>query len=252
MLNPNLTNILITSPHAAGTPPPALDPIRPFPKSRTTTTDLVNALANSKSKDPYEDPEVIKLGAKLYIQSLGQLDQAHYHRELERRAAELETHKDAILEQLQEAFDETAGDLVKNAAPIKGVKDPATIDPRTTNRATATAAMDTIQGLMALENIIKAWHDVWMALGNGAYGNSRGLPYTYMTPNAEQWEQIKDNPTIWEAVHNGIELTLADTPERVGNRYQGMLRKIETDYKAARANKHPSLLPADGYGTYKP
>lgn len=247
MLNPHLTNVVIASLKAAGIKAPDLSPIRPFPQPRATMEELTEVLISSEYENPYEDPKAVALAAQLYIKSLGRLDQGHYQRERERRAAELESHKDELLQQLQDAFNTTAKSLIKHAEPIKGVEHPASIDVRTDGRGPALAATNVLQELMALENIIKAWSDLWLALGNASYGVDRGKPFTFMIPNAQQWEHMRDNRTIWEAVRNGVPLTLADSPELVSARYQAMINNEQAALEARRESKHVSYLPEGGY-----
>ncbi|GAA4374118.1 hypothetical protein [Paeniglutamicibacter cryotolerans] len=250
MLNPQLVGIVINSLRAAGITPPELAPIRPFPKIRADTAELPELIVSSEYEDPYADPKVIAVVSKLYIQSIGQLDQTHYLNELRRQAAELESHTKTILEQLQNAFNATANALVADADPIKGVEDPATIDQRTARRDTATSALNVTQGITTLENLIKAWRDLWGAIGSNSYGNNAGMPFTFMNPNAQQWEELRHKPTIWEAVRAGEPLTLADSPEHVGKRYQSMLHNEQVALHALRESKHPSLLPEGGYGSF--
>ncbi|BCW59584.1 hypothetical protein [Arthrobacter sp. StoSoilB20] len=252
MLNPNLTNVVIASLRAAGITPPELTPIRPFPKSQATMEDLIEILLASEYEDPYQDPKAIALASQLYIQSLGHLDQGHYQRERQRQASDLEAHTDTLLRQLQEAFNKTAKSLTKHAEHIKGAEHPAIIDVRTADRGTAMAATNVIQELMALENIIKAWGDLWTALGENSYGVERGKPFTFMNPNAQQWEDLRRKPTIWEAVRSGIALTLADSPAHVSERFQAMINNEQAALEALWESKHTSLLPAEGYGTFKP
>lgn len=248
MLNLNLTHMVIASLKAAGIKTPELSPIRPFPKSRASIEDLTEILIASEYENPYEDPKAVTVASQLYIQSLGQLEQGHYQRERMRQAEALEQHTDAIFKQLQEAFNKTAKSLLAHAEPIKRVEDPASAtDPRTGTLATATAATNVIQDLMALENILKAWWDVWTALGQNSYGVERGKPYTFMNPNAEQWEDIRRNPTIWEAVRQGIELTLADSPAEVSERFQAMINNEQAALTARQEANRPSYLPAGGY-----
>ncbi|WP_024366176.1 hypothetical protein [Arthrobacter sp. TB 26] len=247
MLNANLTHIVIASLKAAGIKPPELTPIRPFPKARASVEDLTELLLTSDHEDPYEDPKVIAVASQLYIQSLDRLDQGHHQRELERQAADLHDHTDAMLEQIQDAFNKTAKRLTEYAEPIKRVEDPATIDPHTGNHATAMAATNTIQELKTLEKIIKAWRDLWAALGNNSCGVERGKPYTFMNPNAEQWEELRSNPTIWEAVRNGVPLTLADSPTQVSERFQAMINNEQAALAARAEAKRPNYLPEGGY-----
>lgn len=250
MLNASLTNIVIASLKAAGITPPELTPIRPFPKSRASIEDLIEVLIASECEDPYQDPKAVVIASQLYIQSLGQLDQGHHLRERERQAADLEQHKDTMFKQIQAAFNRTAKSLVKHAEPIKRVEDPAAIDPHTADLATAMAAANTLQDLKALENIIKAWRDLWLALGNNSYGVERGKPYTFMNPNAAQWEDLRSNPTVWEAVRNGVALTLADSPEQVSERFQAMINKEQAARDAQAEAKRPNYLPEGGYPQY--
>lgn len=247
MLNLHLTNLVIASLKAAGIKAPDLPPIRPFPKPRASMEELTEALISSEYENPYEDPKAVALSAQLYIQSLGRLDQGHYQRERERQAAELESHKDALLEQLQEAFNATAKSLLKHAEPIKGTEDPTAIDLRDVDRGTAIAATNVTKDLMALEAIIKAWTDLWTALGQNSYGVDRGKPYMFMNPNAQQWEYMRDNRTIWEAVRSGVPLSLADTPAQVSERYQAMINNEHAALQARQEAKHTSLLPEGGY-----
>lgn len=100
---------------------------------------------------------------------------------------------------------------------------------------------------MALENIIKAWSDLWTALGQNSYGVDRGKPFTFMNPNAQQWEHMRDNRTIWKAVRNGVPLTLANSPAHVSERYQAMINNEQTALQARQDAKHTSLLPEGGY-----
>ena len=250
MLNASLTNIVIASLKAAGITPPELTPIRPFPKYRADVGELTERLLASEHEDPYEDPKIIATVSKLYVQSLGQLDQGHYQRERVRQAEDLHGHKDAMLEQLQDAFNKTAKSLIKHAEPLKRVEDPATINLRDADRATAMAASNVIHEIMALENIIKAWRDLWLALGSNSYGVERGKPYTFMNPNAGQWEDLRNNPTIWEAVRNGVALTLADSPEQVSERFQAMINNEQAARDAREEAKHTSYLPEGGYPQY--
>ena len=221
MLNPQLTNVVIASLKAAGITPPELSPVRPFPKPRATTEELINALANSKLEDPYQDPAVIAIASKHYVQSLGTLDQGHRQMELERRAAELDSHKDLIIEQLQEEFNKAAQELIQQAEPIKGVTDPATISPRSASHDFAVAATNVVHGIMKLESIIKAWSDLWAALGVGQ-PRDMARPFIFMNPNARTWTELRLNPTIWEAIRHGEPLTLAGTPQHVNERYSAM------------------------------
>lgn len=246
MLNANLTTMVIASLKAAGITTPELTPIRPFPKSRASIEDLTEILIASEYEDPYEDPKAISIASQLYIQSLGMVDQGHRVREMERRAAELEGHKEALVQQLQEAFNSAAENLIENAGPVLGMEDPATLDVRTVDRGTALAATNTTQALTALENIIKAWSDLWLALGN-SYGRDRGKPYTFMNPDAREWDKLRNNPTVWEAVRNGVALTLADSPEHVSRRYQAMINNEQAATEARDDATHPNYLPAGGY-----
>lgn len=247
MLNPHLTNNVIASLKAAGIETPELTPIRPFPQPRASMEELTEILIASEYENPYEDPKAVALSAQLYIQSLGRLDQGHHQRERERQAAELESHTDDLLQQLQDTFNNTAKSLIKHAAPIKGAEHPATIDARTADRHTAVAAVNTMQALTTLENIIKAWWDLWTALGQQSYGVERGKPYTFMNPDAQQWDYLRSNPTIWEAVRNGVPLTLADSPAHVSARYQAMINNEHAALEALRESKHGSYLPEGGY-----
>jgi len=249
LLNASLTNIVIASLKAAGITPPELTPIRPFPKSRASIEDLTEVLIASEHEDPYEDPKALLIASQLYVQSLGRLDQGHYQRERERQAADLEQHKDIMFKQIQEAFNRTAKSLVKHAEPIKRVEDPAATDNG--DRATAEAALNVVQELVALERIIKAWRDLWAALGNKSYGVERGRPYTFMNPTAGQWEDLRSNPTIWEAVRKGVALTLADSPEHVSERFQAMINNEQAALEALRESKRVNYLPVGGYGSFK-
>jgi hypothetical protein len=249
LLNSQLINIVIASLKAAGITPPELTPIRPFPKGRASVEDLIEILLASEHENPYEDPRVIAVTAQLYIQSLGQLDQGHRQRELERQAADLEQHKDSMLEQLHEAFNRTAKNLIKHAEPIKRVEDPAATDNG--DRATAEAALNVVQELVALERIIKAWSDLWTALGTNSYGVERGKPYTFMNPTAAQWADLRPNPTIWEAVRHGVALTLADSPTHVSERFQAMINNEQAALDALRESKRVNRLPEGGYGSFK-
>ena len=250
MLNANLTNLVIASLKAAGIKTPELTPIRPFPQPRASMEDLTEILISSEYEDPYEDPKAVAVAAQLYIQSLGRLDQGHYQRERMRQAEALEQHTGAIFKQLQDAFNKTAKSLVEHAEPIKGAEHPATIDVRTADRGTAMAATNVIQELMALENIIKAWSELWAALGQSSYGVDRGKPYMFMNPNAEQWDYLRSNPTIWEAVRNGVPLTLADSPEQVSARFQAMINNEQAAVEALRESKRSNYLPDGGYPQY--
>ena len=101
------------------------------------------------------------------------------------------------------------------------------------------AATNAIQELMTLETIIKAWRDLWAALGRGnTYGVERGKPFTFMTPNAQRWDKLRRNPTIWEAVRNGVKLTLADSPAHVGQRYQAMINNEHAALDSRREDFH--------------
>lgn len=251
MLNEKLTNLVIASLKAAGITPPELSPIRPFPKHRATLEELTERILASDHEDPYEDPKVVALVSKIYIQSISRLDQMHYQQELERRAAELESNKDAVFEQLQEAFNASAKRLMDHAEPIKGSPNPENINPRTSSRAVAMAAVNVTKEIMALEDIIKAWRDLWAALGNKFYGPDRGKPYIFMNPNAEEWDQLRRDPTIWEAARRGVTLTLADSPQHVSERYRTMISNEQAALEARRESKHVSLLPAEGYGSFK-
>lgn len=250
MLNPNLTNIVIASLKAAGITPPELTPIRPFPKARASMEDLTETLLASDHENPYEDPKVIAVTSQLYIQTLGQLDQGHYQRERERQAADLEAHADALLEQIQAAFKAAARKLVKDAQPLKRIEDLASIDTGNAPRDTAEAALSVMQGITALERIMKAWWDLWTALGKNSYGVERGKPYIFMNPTAQQWEDLRRNPTIWEAVRQGVALTLADSPEHVSERFQAMINNEQAARDARSEAKHTSLLPEGGYPQY--
>lgn len=250
MLNLHLTNVVLASLKAAGIKAPELAPIRPFPQPRASMEELTEVLISSEYENPYEDPKAVALSAQLYIKSLGRLDQGHYQREREWQAADLESHTDALLQQLQDAFTSTAKNLIKHAEPIKGAEHPATINLRDVDRGTALAATNVTKELMALEAIIKAWSDLWTALGNISYGVDRGKPYMFMNPNAQQWERMRDNRTIWEAVRNGVPLTLADSPEHVSERYQAMINNEQAALEALREDKRPSYLPDGGYPQY--
>lgn len=243
MLNPHLTNNVIASLKAAGIETPELTPIRPFPQPQASMEELTEILIGSEYENPYEDPKAVALSAQLYIKSMGRLDQGHYQRERERQAADLESHTGDLLQQLQEAFTNTAKSLIKYAEPIKGAEHPATIDARTADRHTAIAAVNTMQALTALENIVKAWSDLWAALGRSSYGVDRGMPYMFMNPDAQQWEHMRNNRTIWEAVRQGVPLTLADSPAHVSERYQAMINNEHSALQARREAKRPSYLP---------
>ncbi len=247
MLNHNLITVVTASLKAAGITPPELTPLRPFPAPQASVEDLVEILLSSKHKDPYEDPKAIAMVGKLYIQSLGRLDQIHRQHELHRQAAELEAHKDTLLQQLQVAFNTTTQGLLEHSEPIKRVEDPATIAGNAGNLDAAIAAANTVQDLKALEAIVKAWRDLWTALGNISYGPDRGKSFMFMTPDARQWEQLRGNPTIWEAVRNGVSLTLADSPEQVSERYQAMINNEQAAVQARQDAKRPNYMPEGGY-----
>ena len=123
------------------------------------------------------------------------------------------------------------------------MEDPATIDTRTADRATAMAATNFIQELMYLETIIKAWPDLWTAVGQNSYGVERGKPHTFMNPNAQQWDDIRSNPTIREAVRNGIALNLADSPAQVSERFQAMINNGQPELDARQDAKRANCLP---------
>ncbi|WP_432244919.1 hypothetical protein ACRB8A_14360 [Arthrobacter sp. G.S.26] len=239
MINAQLTNLVIASLKAAGVTPPELTPTRPFPRpTKVSAEELIEAVIASKHDDPYQDPAVIAIASKHYVQSLGTLEQGHVQIELARRAAELNSNKDLILGRLQKAFKETAEQLVEDAAPIKQVDDPAAIDPRSSSREASLAAGNVIHGIRKLEAILKAWADLWLALGKASYGVERGKPFAFMNPNAEMWDQLRLNPTIWEAVHMGEPLTLADSPEHVSERFQAMIRNEQAAFDSLREAHH--------------
>ncbi|ERI35228.1 hypothetical protein M707_22845 [Arthrobacter sp. AK-YN10] len=246
MLNANLINVVTASLRDAGITSPELSPIRAFPKPTAKVEDLTELLLTSDLEDPYQDPRVIALGAQLYIQSLSHLDQGHHQRERQRQAAELEARAPELFKKIQAAFDTAAKKLVKDAEPLKGVEEPSAINGGNSGRATAEAAINVTQGLAALERTIKAWWDLWLALGNTSYGVERGKPFTFMNPNVQQWDSIRRNPTIWEAVRAGIDLTLAERPEQVSERFQAMLIDAEP-----KERERQSLLPAEGYGSFR-
>lgn len=238
MINPQLTNTVIASLKAAGITPPKLRPIQPFPMPVTSTQELIEAVVSSDHEDPYTDPAVTAIASTLYIQSLGGLDQTHRQLEMERRARELESHKDDLLDQIRAAFEETAALLTQDAEPIKGVEDPLALNPNTSSHSLSTSATDVIQGLKSLEAILKAWRDLWGAIGGNGYGVDRGKPFTFMNPNAEKWEDLRRNPTIWEAIRNDEPLTLADSPEHVSQRYQAMINNEQASMDNLREDFH--------------
>ena len=55
----------------------------------------------------------------------------------------------------------------------------------------------------------------------------------FMNANMEQWRTIRLDPNIWNAVRNGIKLTLADSPKHVGERYQATLHSEQFAYDEA-------------------
>lgn len=163
MLNPHLTDLVTSSMKAAGITPPTLSPIRPFPKPRASLDDIYDTILDCEHEDPYEDPKLASLMAQIHMQSMN-LDRGHRQRELARRATELESHVDALLEQLQKAFNTTARKLVKDSERIRA-DNPSNIDLRTAQPAEALAAINVIQGTNALKSIIKAWSDPLGSVG---------------------------------------------------------------------------------------
>lgn len=68
-----------------------------------------------------------------------------------------------------------------------------------------------------------------------------------MNPNAQHWNHLRRNPTIWEAIRSGEPLTLADSPEHVSARYQAMLNNEQAALEAIQEGKPVSYLPEGGY-----
>lgn len=222
MLNPSLTRNVIASLQSAGITPPKLPSIRQLPKPSGTVEELTELVLASKHENPYEDPRVVACAAQLYLSGLSHLTQGHHHREQVRQAEALEAHKDSLLEQIREAFDTAAANLQASAESVKGITDPSTIDPRTSSRQASAAAANVAHDIMTLERIIKAWSDLWAALG-ASTPRDVARPFIFINPNAQTWtDGLNRNPTIWEAVRNGEPLTLADTPRQANDRYSAM------------------------------
>jgi hypothetical protein len=71
-----------------------------------------------------------------------------------------------------------------------------------------------------------------------------------MNPTAQQWDHLRPNPTIWEAVRNGVPLTLADSPTHVSERFQAMINNEQAALDALQEAKRANYLPEGGYPQY--
>ena len=222
MFNAQLISTTIATLKAAGITPPKLGPIRTLPPIEFTPNDLTEAILASDHDDPYEDPKVTALAAKFYLQSLTHYTQGFRQTELTRQAAEFEKQAERIFKEIHKAFNETAQRLVEEAQPIITTENPFSIDLRSAPQNIAVAAAITAQNIMSLEKIIKAWQDMWKALGRN---DTRDVarPLVFINPSLGKWEEtLRRNPTIWEAVRTGEPLTLAETPLQVNERYASM------------------------------
>lgn len=237
MLNPLLTKNVVASLEAAGITPPKLPAPRQLPLPRTSVDELTDLVLASTHEDPYEDPKVVATASKLYLQSMVHLNAGNDQRELMRQAKALEAHKDTILEQIQEAFTVAAAKLQETAEPLKNYPDPNTIDPAGSSRQLSEAAASVGHDLLALERVIKAWKDLWAALGV-SQPRDIARPFIFMNPNAQTWTGIQLNPTIWEAVRHGEPLTLAETPQHANERHQAMWDNEEAARDGIKAAFH--------------
>ena len=235
------TNVAIKN---AGIQPVELPAIKPLPEAPVVTSrDIAVAILTSTREDPYSDPAVNELVAKMNLTNLGQgLATAYRQEQQERQVAYFEAQTDTILTQLHTEFDATVAKLATDAEAIKGVENFDLLMDSASTPAAMTAAGYAKVHIDHLNKIVIAWEHIWKGLGQFRI-LERAEDLKYMEATYDQWAILRlrdkaretQEARIWEAFHRGAKLTLAVTPNQVRERFEAANRDPREDaYQAKR------------------
>lgn len=224
----------------AGITMPKAKAAKTLPNPGATNEDLYRALANSTMDDPYADPAVHTIVAKLTMQSLGGTQAGYADVQRANEYENLLNNEGDLNEQIHTKFEQHAATLEEVAPTIKHLRDLKEATLTGSTDAYAVAISTALREIHQLDIIITAKKRLNTALGRTRYGNSHGASFMYHNATPAQWAQIVNNKddSIWGIARTGVHLDLAHTDTEVADRFNTMrARRQHALEEPARINK---------------
>jgi hypothetical protein len=237
-LNPNVRTIHteLTSAHKAltdtGIQTPDLMPIIDFPETSPRDEEIAQALLVSKKTGPFTDPKLQALLAEHIVHDDLAIKNTFYTRQFTQRTEAFLEHRPTLMNAIRERFADLAQVLEDNADAVDRVEDLSSINVTRVSFETVEAVQAISRADRTIDTLLRAWH-LLIYLGDGFDAWNRptldkgvkGFVLADLTQDQEQ--AVREKPTAWNLVRQGIALDLAQDLREARERREEMQRRVE-------------------------